>query len=252
LSHILYFEGFERHRANDTGSLQKLAVADWIAGRELVLDDVDPGPLRRFLAFIVYVAIIALLLAAAAGLATMAAAAADFILADKLTIALDWDSFLRIGATVAGAALALILMMGVLRWGRESGLNQRLAIADGKSRKVRRALGRQKWAAVVLGVPLTLLVLAALAVDLGLAKDLKTAGYLSFPDLSQMPLLASWWAVIADWADWASWWALMKEWMGWWTLILAGGGTAIAAWTQALINHKDVRLGLSEDRPSAE
>ena len=107
-------------------------------------------------------------------------------------------------------------MIGLLRWARESGLNQRLAIADNKSDKVVGALRRQKWAAILLGVPLMLLVLAAIAADLFMVEDAESV----IPE--RIRYLA-----------------------GWWTLIVAGIGTAIAAWTQALINHQDSRLGAS-------
>jgi hypothetical protein len=214
MSHILYFQGFERHRASNPGSVQKLGVADWLAGGELKLEDADPGGFRRGLAFVVYVLMVLGLWLLAAGLATALVTAADFALGQKLSIDLSGVGFRRIAGTVAGAALALILMIGLLRWARESGLNQRLAIADNKSDKVVGTLRRQKWAAILLGVPLMLLVLAAIAADLFMVEDAESV----IPE--RIRYLA-----------------------GWWTLIVAGIGTAIAAWTQALINHQDSRLG---------
>jgi hypothetical protein len=224
LSHILYFKGFERHRSSHPGSRQKLAIADWVSTGRLDLEDADPGPARRFVAFLVYVLIVLSLWLAASGFAHAVVTAADFLLAQKLTIDLSGVGFVRIAGTVGGAALALILMIGVLRWARESGLNQRLATADGKSDKVIGALRRQKWAAILLGIPLILAVLAALSVDLFVTQAFP-------PDDSR-------WVQNFPWEDLGR----IRDWAGWWTLIVAGIGTGLAAWAQAIINHKDHRV----------
>jgi hypothetical protein len=161
---------------------------------------------------------------AASGFAHAVVTAADFLLAQKLTIDLSGVGFVRIAGTVGGAALALILMIGVLRWARESGLNQRLATADGKSDKVIGALRRQKCAAILLGIPLILAVLAALSVDLFVTQAFP-------PDDSR-------WVQNFPGEELGR----IRDWAGWWTLIVAGIGTGLAAWAQAIINHKDHRV----------
>lgn len=226
ISHIRYFSGFEAFRRNHVGEAQKVAVAEWLVGRELRLSDVPLVALRRLATFVQYLGLIIILWLAASWLVRIILEGASRIVGTSascsgcigrgvsgvvtLATASPGEALLhilRLPATVLGASFALIFLMGALRWFRESGLNLRLA-EDERPRdpdpdkvSLSGLLGRQRNAALLLGTVGLAVILFSLLIDLGW-----TTAPFRFP-------------------------------AGYWTLTAAAVGSALCAWTQTFINR---------------
>jgi hypothetical protein len=226
LSHIKYFDGVERY-AKGNAPCQKRAVAQWLRGESVGIKDHKQSRFARFFlgqfAYLLLTGALWLIatafLVAAFGALVGLLGNNGFVFGEFISA---WWAMLR---PVLGAALAIILLMGVYRWLRESLLNWRLARAD-RDRdpdntqkrqdywaRVIWMLGAQAWAGAVF------MLLGSALVALGVALDW-------MPEHGGRLCAGLW-----------RWLCCPTSVTGWWTILAAMAGIVLAAAVQTGLNR---------------
>ncbi|HEY0115854.1 MAG TPA: hypothetical protein VGB54_09045 [Allosphingosinicella sp.] len=209
LEHITYFRGFERHRKGQ--ERQRVALAQWLLGGAAakIPERKEGSGAAFFFAWFLYTLILALLWAAAT--------AAIVLAQDAWDGSFDWGgfahSFCALVGPVAGLFIAPILLIGVVRWARESWLNWKLSRADDLPPKVQNALFANFCAATLMAA------LSLPLLYLGKMLDLSA----SLPWLTPA------------WLDWLVPYAPV----GWTVALLCGTGLLGAACLQTALNSRD-------------
>ena len=235
LSHITYFAGIERSAAS-RAARQKRAVARWlVTGGAQKIPDHKQGRVARLLfGQLAYPLLVGLLwLAATAFVVASFGAIADLIGQGQFEWARFLEAWKAAWGPVMGVTLAVILLMGLIRWVRESRLNLTLARADRESDRNQTAerrgywtrivwmLGAQVWVGAVLTVIGVVLILFGAALDWGVP-----AGWTGLPDWMPDPRTLRGLAPEA-WRE-----ALG----GWWLAIVSLAGLVLAAMAQTGLN----------------
>ncbi|HEX8643041.1 MAG TPA: hypothetical protein VF702_03915 [Allosphingosinicella sp.] len=231
LEHIRYFRGFERFQKAEEG--QRIAVGEWLLGEsadDIELRDAGAGT-ARFAASAWYLVLIVLLWVVTASLIVLAARALSQAAGEDRQSFFDWTALeagLRTAlGPVAGLFVALVLVIGLYRWMRESWLNWTLAAADELGEAAIAMLRRNAVAATLLLMLMVPPMIAALFHDLALAAEWADR----LPSLPIKELLPESWAA-SRWVE-----GLLSH--GWITAVAGLLGIGFASAVQALVNAAD-------------
>jgi hypothetical protein len=226
LAHIQYFTGVERSDKG-SGAKQKRAVAHWLLDAKTDVPDLRrPLFVRFFTEMLAYPFLVVLLWFIATAIASAAILGIDTLFSDGSAtlgkLCLMWWGALR---PVLALALGLILLMGLLRWWRETRLNVKLAEADKASDTDQSPERGRYWQSVIW-----------------MERAQATAAAVFFL-LSFLGVLLG---VVHDWGAPTHWLAQAATELtrirgggvngGWWTLGAIVAGLGFGALTQTLIN----------------
>lgn len=133
LAHILYFSGIERFEEGEIDE-QKRAVAGWLSGVGPVAD-IGSSAAPEGIVILAYIVLVAGMWAVSSAMVTLVGGILKALLGASAAVSfLSSGDFLHASWEVApafvGYLLTIVLLMGLLRWYRESWLNGRLLSAE--------------------------------------------------------------------------------------------------------------------------
>jgi hypothetical protein len=175
LEHIRYLRGFERFKKE--GERQRIAVGEWLLGEDVEdIEERNAGAGAAHLSAAFWYGVLILLLwGITTSIIVLALRAFNQVGADESQSDFDWTAFgadfTQAVGPVAGLFIAIVFVIGMCRWIRESWLNWKLAAADRLGGDVTVALRTNFIAACLVSIVSVPLVIGALSHDVAPAAE---------------------------------------------------------------------------------